>query len=111
MKWPWISRTAHDAIVAESAKRNLDLGNRLTTLEARYDALVEKYTAKSDPPPSLVRRMPDPVTQAILAKSGSDQRLRKHFAAFVTEQRAAGLDEEAIAAAIRMGEDDMGGVP
>lgn len=111
MRWPWVSRVAHDLIVDESAKRNIDLANRLLITEARCDALLDRLTKQTEPPPPPEPARPDPVVQAILQKAGSDRKLRAHFSQFVTEQRSAGVDDAEIAHAILTGVDDDLGVP
>lgn len=87
--------------------------------EARFDTLLAKFlelrlaggdVAPPKPDP-IVRKEPDPVTQAIIAKARGSRLLFKQFGEFAAEQRLQDVSETDIAAAIIAGIEDDQGVP
>ena len=113
MKWPWevVAEAKDGEIAGLKAERD--------RWQLRYDLLLDKYhalrAAGANPAPEvsepLPPKEPDVVTQAILSETKLRHLPRDFFTAYVASQRRDGLDEEAIAAAIRMGQDDADGVP
>lgn len=81
----------------------------------RYGDLLDKYHAlklegASLPLPPAAKAPPDVVTQAIIAQAKNNRALLKHYAEYAAEQRRANVSEEDIAAAIREGQENVGGV-
>lgn len=121
MRSPWVSRARFDDLQhvrASDAEYIAQLHAGRKELWARYDDLMAKYHALKlagavEPIPltMAVAKEPDVVTKAIIETAGSNRLLRKQYSEFVTEQRAAGTDEDEIAKAIRLGITDDGGVP
>lgn len=122
MNWPFVRRAVYEsmrerALLAENGRDTA--WQLVATAQKMWGELFDKYHALKlsgaaipEPPPAKAPKpTPDPVTQAILKKAGTSRQLRKHFADYVTEQRTAGVDEDAIAAAILAGVDDDPGVP
>lgn len=120
MKWPWVSRAVVDEAEGQARElvgRSFALTQQLECERARYDALLEKYHALKvvGAAPEVIRAPieapePDPVTQAILARSHGNARLYQHHVAFANRQRALGIDETNIALAIQIGMPDDAGV-
>lgn len=119
MKWPWVSRAVLDD--AEGRCRELTgrafvLSEQVERERTRYDALLDKYHALKIvgaglPPEPRTPAPPNPVTQAIIAKSHGNPTLLAHHRAWANEQQALGVSETNIALAIQAGlPDDMGAV-
>src|SRR4026207_1646420 len=110
MSLPWVSR---DLFVTQRAIADNAL-SLLTAERLRYYDLLEKYHALKlagasvpEPKPEpLPAKEPDPVTAAIISRSGKSAQLRKHYYDFVTEQRKQGVSDDEIAHAILTGVDD-----
>lgn len=131
MRWPWVSRATLKARVGESLDREdrlrVMLGEereywrgRMEHVSREYGVLLERYHAlrfaganpAAPAPDPQAKAQPDPVTQAMIARGAGNRALMKHYATYVTEERAKGTTEATIAANILAGETmDDGGVP
>lgn len=115
MSLPWVSRGLYEEAIRQAAEWKASALAYQTTMDKMlemYHALKLGGAAVPEPKPEARKAPePDPVTQAILAKAGKSQQLRKHYYEFVNEQRKEGFSDETIAAAILKGQDDMEGVP
>ena len=125
MPIPWVSRAHYELLQHNYEKLRVESQHSRAwedlarDFSNRFDALLEKYHAlrtqganPAEPKPEpRAAPEPDPVTQAILARAGKSQALRKHYYDFVSEQRRDGVSDDEIAHAILTGVDDDAGVP
>lgn len=112
MSLPFVSRQHHEDVVAFYKKSSDTAWEHYAGVLEKYHALKMQGATKAEPTPEArPKPEPDPVTQAILAKAGKSQQLRKHYYEFVNEKRKEGFSDDTIAAAILKGQDDMEGVP
>ncbi len=139
MKLPWVSRKRYEDVFKcyESMERHLEKAEKLLEAERKlwqessgqwavqceraldsYEKLLDKYHALKLAGASIPEKLepatpkePDPVTQAIIAKSKGSVVLRKHYADYVAEQRRMAVSDDEIAEAINRGQDDDQGVP
>lgn len=118
--WPWMVRTTALEIALDDVRDSLTYAREEAREQrARYDALLDKYhalrVAGANPaapaPEPQAKAAPDPVTQAMIARGAGNRALMKHYAQYVTEERAKGTTEATIAANILAGETMEDGVP
>lgn len=89
-----------------------DMKAQRDAIQARYDTLLAQYHSlrlegANLPLPKAQRAEPDPVMQAISARSFGNRRLSKHYAELVMLRRSQGCSESAIAEEILRGESDF----
>lgn len=109
---PWVAQSTLDQLRADVLAERAALDAARNTADARYADLLEKYHAlrvagantADAAPPRAERAEPDPVTQAIIKRSGGNPLLRKHYAEYVRDQRSAGTADEDIAKSILEGQ-------
>ncbi len=114
MKWPWVSRELYDVARLESEAARAagqQYAEWLVAADARYDALLEKFTAlrvqgavPELPPivPTAAQtarieiQQPDELRDLIHEKAGTDFRRRGLMLAQLKRDRADGVAEETI---------------
>lgn len=125
MKSPFVSRLALDrAIEASTAanQRALLAEARAAAVEARYDVLLDKFTALrvagavSEPAPIVpstvhpTEARDDDLFELIDERAGDNPRVRRMMLRQLARDRRANIDEQTIRAAILAGV-QMDGVP
>jgi len=105
MIWPWVSRGWAEAL-QKALDREIERNDRLMD---RLSGLVDKAGQNVQVAPEP--RLPDVVTQAVIAKSRGIPTLYQHYGAFVAARRAIGATEESIAQEILHGVEDDQGLP
>lgn len=102
MRWPWLSRAAHDAIVAakdaELERTRVDL----IACRAAHDAFVLEVAERTRPAPQPerpqpVRREPDEVDTAIEWAAMGDPMRRRHLESFAKAERRKQTEAKTIA--------------
>lgn len=116
MKWPLVSRTKFDAIVAnrDTLKLALDMAHAslsrheyesrylhglLTETMQRHHELARPVTVAPTAPALVVDAEPkevDPVSRTIREQAGRDTHLANHLRQYARELRSAGLNDDAI---------------
>lgn len=99
MRCPWVSRYTHTALLDACEARAVRAEGALQELEQRYRDLVDKYTAKADPP-KPTPKIKDLVADAVRTRAGTNGALRAHLGQYARTCRADELPDEDIIAAI-----------
>lgn len=110
MRWPFMLRATHDALLAAKNDRLLEIASDRYSLSAElnsarreHDTFVATLAERALPPAKPVPPAPAPVRprdkadSAIDFASAFDPRRRRHLEQFVRARRAEGMDADAIA--------------
>lgn len=103
-RWPWVARSAHEAVVAAKDVLLSGLISELAVARSERAALLDRLLAREAPAPVTItpraRREHDAADTAIDFVARGDHVKRRHLERYAKSERAKGTDAEAIAAAI-----------
>lgn len=92
MRFPFVSRTHYDAMLAMTQAALADANAQRDALQVRLDALMDKVLT----PPKVEQKPVDPLTKAIAARAGNNAVVRRHLGEYARKARSEAMDDDAI---------------
>ena len=119
IRLPWVSRAEYDRLFDTHVERTAYFCGVIANDRARYDTLLEKFTAlrlagAAEPAPIIVPPAPRPVDALevlIGQESGGDFRKRAFMIKQLRKDRASGMSDDEIARRIINGQSVEDGIP